>query len=38
MASRYVTHINRIVQQAKKAGPYIYVVGVTGLESRWPRR
>jgi len=37
MAGRFDTHLNRIVQQARKPGPYIYVVASQGLERRWPR-
>jgi hypothetical protein len=37
MAARFDAHLNRIVQRAAKAGPYIYVVGAKGLELRWPQ-
>lgn len=36
MAERFDQHLNRIVQQAVKPGPYLYVVGARGLERRWP--
>lgn len=36
MAERFDLQLNRIVQQATKPGPYLYVVGSKGLERRWP--
>ena len=36
MAERFTRHLNRIVQQAAKPGPYLYVIGSRGLERRWP--
>jgi hypothetical protein len=36
MVERFDRHLNRIVQRAAKPGLYIYVVGSTGLELRWP--
>ncbi len=35
MADRFDMHLNRIVQRAKKPGPYLYVIGANGLELRW---
>jgi hypothetical protein len=35
MADRIVRHINRILQRAKKPGPYVYVVHADRLELRW---
>lgn len=36
MAARFDTHLNRILQMARKPGPYLYVVTAKGLELRWP--
>ncbi len=36
MAGRFDAHLNRIVQRARKPGPYIYAVASQGLERRWP--
>ena len=35
MAERYRVNINRIVQRARRDGPYVYVVGPSGLDLRW---
>jgi hypothetical protein len=37
MATRVETHLNRILQRARKPGPFVYVIGAEGLEHRWPR-
>jgi len=37
MADRIDLHLNRIVQRAAKPGPYLYVIGHSRLERRWPR-
>lgn len=36
MAERFDVQLNRIIQQAAKPGPYVYVIGSKGLERRWP--
>ena len=36
MAERFDLHLNRIVQRAARPGPYLYVIGRSGLERRWP--
>ena len=36
MADRYQRNIHRIIQHARKPGPYVYVVTATALELRWP--
>lgn len=36
MAERYRRHLHRIVQRARKPGPYVYVVHHDRLELRWP--
>jgi PIN like domain len=35
MIRRYEDNLHRIVQRAKKPGPYLYVVTADGLEMRW---
>lgn len=35
MAGRFSTHLNRIVQAARKPGPYVYALGVRGIDLRW---
>jgi hypothetical protein len=37
MADRLIAHLNRILQRARKHGPYVYVITADGLELRWPR-
>jgi hypothetical protein len=36
MAERVTANINRILQRARKAGPYVYVIHPKRLERRWP--
>ena len=38
MAERYVTNINRIVQRARKPGPFVDIVHPDRVERRWPKR
>lgn len=35
MVDRLEINFNRIVQRATKPGPFVYVIGRKGLESRW---
>jgi hypothetical protein len=35
--ARFVANINRIIQRARKPGPYIYGVYEDGLHRLWPR-
>lgn len=35
MAARFMTQLNRIVQRARKPGPYVYVVHRDRIELRW---
>lgn len=37
MARRYETNLHRIVQRARKHGPYVDVVHRDRVERRWPR-
>ena len=37
MASYYVTNINRIIQRARKPGPFVDIVHPDSIERRWPR-
>lgn len=36
MARRFETNLNRIVQRARKPGPYVDVVHKNAIERRWP--
>lgn len=36
MAERFSANLHRIVQRARKPGPYVYVVQSRGIERRWP--
>lgn len=38
MAARFEANLNRIVQRARKAGPYVDIVHPDRLERRWPRK
>jgi hypothetical protein len=38
MADRYRRHLEVILQRAARPGPYVYVVGNSGVDLRWPRR
>lgn len=37
MAERYRVNLGRIVRCSQRVGPYLYVVGATGIERRWPK-
>lgn len=37
MADQFRAHLNRIVQRARKPGPFFDAVGRTRIERRWPR-
>jgi hypothetical protein len=37
MATYYVTNINRVVQRARKPGPFVDIVHPDRVERRWPR-
>lgn len=37
MADYYVKNINRIVQRARKPGPFVDIVHPADVERRWPR-
>ena len=36
MAARYAQHVNRIVQRARKPGPFVDILGPQRIERRWP--
>lgn len=36
MADRFAHHINRIVQRARKPGPFVDILGPQRIERRWP--
>lgn len=36
MAERYIVNLDRILQYARKPGPYVFAVKPVGLELRWP--
>lgn len=37
MATYYVTNLNRIIQRARKPGPFVDIVYPDSVERRWPR-
>jgi len=37
MRARFLTNLNRIVQRARKEGPYMYAIDTGGLRLLWPR-
>ena len=37
MRTRFLTNLNRIVQRARKDGPYMYAIDPDGLRLLWPR-
>lgn len=38
MARRFRAHLHRIVQRARKAGPYVDIVHKDRVERRWPTK
>lgn len=36
MAARVTAHLNRILQRARKPGPFVCAITADGLELRWP--